>query len=78
MPRPASLSPELLQTFIAVVGHDGDAVAAANALGINQPSMSKRLAQLQHAGRVLRRELAHGLPAKERAPRANADLALGY
>jgi DNA-binding transcriptional LysR family regulator len=55
MPRPASLSPELLQTFIAVVDHDGDAVAAAESLGINQPSMSKRLAQLQHAGRVLRR-----------------------
>ena len=30
------------------------------------------------AGRVLRRELAHGLPAKERQPRASADLALGY
>src|SRR5512144_17867 len=55
MPRPASLSPELLQTFVAVVDHDGGAVAAATALGINQPSMSKRLAQLQHAGRVLRR-----------------------
>src|SRR5262245_8676204 len=55
MPRPVSLSPELLQTFVAVVGHDGDAVAAADELGINQPSMSKRLAQLQHAGRVLRR-----------------------
>lgn len=55
MPRPVSLSPELLQTFLAVVAEDGDAVAAAKALGINQPSMSKRLAQLQHAGRVLRR-----------------------
>lgn len=55
MPRPVSLSPELLQTFVAVVAHDGDAVAAAEDLGINQPSMSKRLAQLQHAGRVLRR-----------------------
>src|SRR5262245_15635420 len=55
MPRPVSLSPELLQTFVAVVGHDGDAVAAADELGINQPSMSKRLAQLQHAGKVLRR-----------------------
>jgi DNA-binding transcriptional LysR family regulator len=55
MPRPVSLSPELLQTFISVVRHDGDAVAAAAALGINQPSMSKRLAQLQHAGRVLRK-----------------------
>src|SRR5262245_47486575 len=55
MPRPTSLSPELLQTFVVLVSHDGDAVAAATALGINQPSMSKRLAQLQHAGKVLRR-----------------------
>ena len=30
------------------------------------------------AGRVLRSELAHGLPARERTPRASADLALGY
>src|SRR4051794_15015419 len=49
MPRPVSLSPELLQTFVEVIRHDGDAVAAAKTLGINQPSMSKRLAQLQHA-----------------------------
>src|SRR5688500_19004361 len=55
MPRPVSLSPELLQTFISVHRHAGDAVAAAGTLGINQPSMSKRLAQLQHAGRVLRK-----------------------
>ncbi len=55
MPRPVSLSPELLQTFTVVVAHEGDAVAGAAALGINQPSMSKRLAQLQHSGRVLRR-----------------------
>ena len=30
------------------------------------------------AARVLRSELAHGLPARERTPRASADLALGY
>ncbi len=30
------------------------------------------------AARVLRSELAHGLPARERTPRARADLALGY
>lgn len=30
------------------------------------------------AARVLRRELAHGLPAAERAPRVASDLALGY
>src|SRR5579883_2898332 len=55
MPRPPSLSPELLQTFLRVLAHEGDAVAAAEELDINQPSMSKRLALLQHAGRVLRR-----------------------
>ena len=54
MPRPPSLSYELLQTFVSVIANDGDAVAAANALGINQPSMSKRLAVLQRRGPVLR------------------------
>lgn len=53
MPRPPSLSPELLQTFVTMVRTDGDAMAASRTLGINQPSMSKRLAILQHAGRVL-------------------------
>jgi DNA-binding transcriptional LysR family regulator len=55
MPRPASLSPELLSTFVTIVRTDGDATTAADILNINQPSMSKRLAFLQHAGRVLRR-----------------------
>jgi DNA-binding transcriptional LysR family regulator len=55
MPRPSRLSLELLDTFLRVLDHDGDATAAARELGINQPSMSKRLAVLQHAGRGLRR-----------------------
>jgi len=55
MPRPASLSPELLQTFLTLVRTQGDASAAADLLGVNQPSMSKRLARLQHAGRVLKK-----------------------
>jgi DNA-binding transcriptional LysR family regulator len=55
MPRPANLSPELLQTFVAVHDCEGDAARAAEELGINQPSMSKRLAVLQHAGRILKR-----------------------
>ena len=55
MPRPPSLSPELLQTFLTIVRTDGDAMSASRTLGINQPSMSKRLAILQHAGRVLQR-----------------------
>ena len=55
MPRPASLSPELLSTFVTIVRTEGDATVAAEILNINQPSMSKRLAFLQHAGRVLRR-----------------------
>lgn len=55
MPRPASLSPELLSTFVTIVRTEGDATLAAEILNINQPSMSKRLAFLQHAGRVLRK-----------------------
>lgn len=55
MPRPASLSPELLNTFITIIRTEGDATLAAEILKINQPSMSKRLAFLQHAGRILRR-----------------------
>jgi DNA-binding transcriptional LysR family regulator len=55
MPRPPSISPELLTTFVTVVRTEGDATQAAEILHINQPSMSKRLAFLQHAGRILRR-----------------------
>src|SRR4051794_34311542 len=55
MPRPPSISPELMTTFVTVVKSDGDATRAAELLNINQPSMSKRLAFLQHAGRILRR-----------------------
>jgi DNA-binding transcriptional LysR family regulator len=55
MPRPPSISPELMTTFVTVVRTEGDATKAAEILNINQPSMSKRLAFLQHAGRILRR-----------------------
>ncbi len=55
MPRPASLSPELLSTFVTIIRTEGDATLAAEILRINQPSMSKRLAFLQHAGRILRK-----------------------
>jgi DNA-binding transcriptional LysR family regulator len=55
MPRPPSISPELMSTFVTVVRTEGDATRAADQLNINQPSMSKRLAFLQHAGRVLRK-----------------------
>lgn len=54
MPRPAMLTPELLKTFVALLKHGGDASAAGEALGINQPSMSKRLAYFQHTGKVVR------------------------
>jgi hypothetical protein len=40
------LSIELLQTFLSLLEHDGDTLAAAKDLEINQPSMSKRLATL--------------------------------
>lgn len=55
MPRPASLSPEILSTFVTVIRFEGDATRAAEELKINQPSMSKRLAFLQHSGRMLRK-----------------------
>lgn len=42
-------------TFVTIVRKEGDATAAAEELKINQPSMSKRLAFLQHAGRILRK-----------------------
>jgi DNA-binding transcriptional LysR family regulator len=44
-----------MTTFVTVVRTEGDATQAAELLHINQPSMSKRLAFLQHAGRILRR-----------------------
>ena len=49
------LSIDLLETFVIVICHDGDAAQAARALHINQPSMSKRLAFLQHANGILKR-----------------------
>ena len=44
-----------MTTFITVIRNEGDATRAAEILDINQPSMSKRLAFLQHAGRILRK-----------------------
>lgn len=55
MPRSSRLSIELLQTFLILLEHDGDGLAAAAKLDINQPSMSKRLAVLQHTGRGITR-----------------------
>jgi DNA-binding transcriptional LysR family regulator len=55
MPRPQSLSLELLQTFVRLRENGGDAGRTAKDLGINQPSMSKRLKYLQHAGVLLGR-----------------------
>jgi len=53
MPRPLSLSFDLLRTFQLLVHCEGDAAEAAKDLGINQASMSKRLKNLQHAGALL-------------------------
>jgi DNA-binding transcriptional LysR family regulator len=53
MPRTVTLSFELLQTFVALIRSDGDAARAMRALGINQPTMSKRLRYVQHAGPLL-------------------------
>jgi DNA-binding transcriptional LysR family regulator len=49
------LSIDLLETFVSVIRLDGDAAQAARALDINQPSMSKRLAFLQHVNGILKR-----------------------
>src|SRR5204862_6034781 len=55
VPRRVSLSLDLLHTFLSLLRHEGDAADTARELGINQPSMSKRLSFLQHAGRVLKK-----------------------
>ncbi len=55
MPRPVSLSLELLRTFLTLHRRDGDAALTARDLGINQPSMSKRLGYLQHSSPILPR-----------------------
>jgi DNA-binding transcriptional LysR family regulator len=47
MPRPSRLSLELLETFVALAEHEGDATQAAEQLGVNQPSVSKRLAAIR-------------------------------
>ncbi len=47
MPRPSRLSLELLETFVALSEHEGDATHAAEQLGVNQPSVSKRLAAIR-------------------------------
>jgi DNA-binding transcriptional LysR family regulator len=55
MPRTVSLSFELLETVVALVRAGGEASSAIKELGINQPSLSKRLKYLQHAGPLLDR-----------------------
>lgn len=55
MPRPPSLSVELLRTLVALVRNGGDATVTAHELRINQPSMSKRLRVFQHPGGMLPR-----------------------
>ena len=44
---PTRLPRELLETFVSVVEQEGDASAAAQRLGISQPTMSKRMAALR-------------------------------
>jgi DNA-binding transcriptional LysR family regulator len=55
MPRTASLSLDLLSTFVKLIENDGDATKTAEDLDINQPSMSKRLRYLQCKSPVLKR-----------------------
>ncbi len=55
MPRSVSLSFELLQTFVSLIRHEGEAAAVMRELELNQPTLSKRLRYLQHAGTLLDR-----------------------
>ncbi len=55
MPRPTTLSVQLLITCLMVVRSGGDAIEVARELDINQPSMSKRLKALQSPGPLLAR-----------------------
>jgi len=55
MPRSVSLSFELLQTFVSLIRHEGDAAAVMRELELIQPTLSKRLKYLQHAGPLLDR-----------------------
>src|SRR5271157_3558885 len=55
MPRSVSLSFELLQTFVSLIRHEGEAAAVMLELELNQPTLSKRLKYLQHAGPLLDR-----------------------
>jgi len=55
MPRSVSLSFELLQTFVSLIRHEGEAAAVMRELELNQPTISKRLKYLQHAGPLLER-----------------------
>ena len=55
MPRTVSLSFELLETLVVLIRAGGEASASLKELGINQPSLSKRLKYLQHAGPLLDR-----------------------
>jgi LysR family pca operon transcriptional activator len=55
MPRTLTLSLELLETFVALIRAGGEAAAAMEVLAINQPTMSKRLKHLQHAGPLVDR-----------------------
>lgn len=53
MSRTITLSVELLQSFVSLIRSGGDAAQAMRELGINQPTMSKRLRYVQHAGPLL-------------------------
>jgi LysR family pca operon transcriptional activator len=55
MPRSVTLSFELLETFVTLVREGGKAAAAMERLDLNQPTLSKRLKYLQHAGPLLDR-----------------------
>jgi len=55
MPRSVPLPFELLQTFVSLIRHEGEAAPVMRELELEQPTLSKRLKYLQHAGPLLDR-----------------------
>jgi DNA-binding transcriptional LysR family regulator len=55
MPRSVTLSFELLETLVSLIRHEGEAAHVMRELGLEQPTLSKRLRYLQHSGPLLER-----------------------
>ena len=74
MPRSRHLTFELLETFVRVIDNGGRASLTARQLGVNQASMSKRLAQLHNVGPLIRRPWLARTGKRWRLTREGRDL----